>query len=461
MRLFPLVLAGLVVLAAPKATAANPDLIVSKLTDGFDGVCDQDCSLREALEQANRTSGATRIVLGPGRYTLSIAPPPDPDGNESHRDSDDNRDGDLDASARVTIVGLGRERTTITSDGLDRILEVLPGASVTLADLAIRDGRAPYGGGGLSVNAGGSLRLERSTVSGNLAGAAFSATPGGGILNLGTLTVISTLIEGNGSSAGEGSFGNGGGIHNEGSLTVRDSRFANNRASDDDDAGFGGGVLNSGSADIRRSVFERNQVSVNGAGAGIVNIGSGRLRMENVTVSGSDLDIDGNNIGAVENGSLFDAGVSVARLVNVTIAGNGIRGLINRGDITVLNSIISGNGLPAFPEFGEPAQPRNCTTSGPGSRFVQQGLLRGTDGSNCPTTLLVPNEDSFETLLSPLAANNNASLPSFSLPPGSIAIDAAVGTCASHDQRGSSRLRDGNGDGIAACDLGAYERPKP
>ena len=400
-------------------------------------------------------------MLAAGRYSLSISPPPDPTGNESSSDADDNRDGDLDVGSELVIVGRGADRTTISGGGIDRILEVLPGGSVTLSKLTVRDGRVPYGGGGLWVNAGGSLVVELAAVSGNLASAAFSATPGGGIYNAGSLTIRSTRIDGNRSAAGEGSFGSGGGVYNLGSLTVRDSSFIANSASDDDDAGFGGGIHNRGSADIRRSSFERNQVSYNGSGASLLNGGSGSLLLDNLTVSGSDLGFDGFTAGAVENGGRFDSGLPVARLVNVTIAGNTVRGLINRGDVTVINSIVTGNGMPEDPEYGDPAIDRNCASEGSAARFVQRGLLRGTDDGNCPTTLLVLNADSFRTVLWPLAANSNAFLPTFALRKVSIAIDAAVGNCATQDQRGAQRPRDGNGDGIAACDIGAYERPRP
>jgi hypothetical protein len=49
---------------------------------------------------------------------------------------------------------------------------------------------------------------------------------------------------------------------------------------------------------------------------------------------------------------------------------------------------------------------------------------------------------------------------SFPLLPGSPAIDAGANfQCAGVDQRGATRPKDGNGDDVATCDLGAHEAP--
>ncbi len=445
------------------ALAANPDILVTKFTDSIDGSCNSDCSLREAVQLANQTPGASRIVLAAGTYSLSIAPIYNDVASENPLvDDDDNLDGDLDIKGRLTIIGRGIDVTTIDAGRIDRIAEVLPGAVATLSKLTVRNGREPFRGGGLDVNAGGTLTLSSCAVSNSFSSAAFVAAHGGGIWNGGTLNVDGSRIDGNSSSAGEGFFGSGGGIYNQGTLTVRDSRVIGNRTSDDDDIGLGGGIYNSGTADIRRTSFENNWVSFSGSGAAILNAGTGRLRLENSTVSSST-----NNYleprrptAAVENGGLFDGPTMSARLVNVTIAGNAVLGLTNRGRISIANSIITGNGLPTGPDDLVDPLNENCLNVGTGAQFSQVGLLRGTDTGNCATTLLVLNADSFMTVLHPLAMNNGQS-PTFALRKGSIAVDAAIGACPFTDQRRVIRLRDGNGDGIIACDLGSYERTKP
>ena len=51
-------------------------------------------------------------------------------------------------------------------------------------------------------------------------------------------------------------------------------------------------------------------------------------------------------------------------------------------------------------------------------------------------------------------------LPSHALLPHSPAIDTGNNAgCPPIDQRGSVRPKDGDGDSVATCDIGAYEYP--
>ena len=60
-------------------------------------------------------------------------------------------------------------------------------------------------------------------------------------------------------------------------------------------------------------------------------------------------------------------------------------------------------------------------------------------------------------MLGPLA-DNGGSTETHDLLPGSPAIDAANdASCPAADQRGAARPFDGDGDGMAHCDIGAVE----
>ena len=66
-------------------------------------------------------------------------------------------------------------------------------------------------------------------------------------------------------------------------------------------------------------------------------------------------------------------------------------------------------------------------------------------------------KQTFTQVLSRTPTQHNSTNWTHALLPGSPAIDAAIGDCPDHDQRGAPRPQDGNDDGVAVCDLGAFE----
>ncbi|WP_205895442.1 choice-of-anchor Q domain-containing protein, partial [Metapseudomonas otitidis] len=180
----------------------------------------------------------------------------------------------------------------------------------------------------------------------------------------------------------------------------------------------------------------------------------GVLTLANATLSGNRQPYYGQ--GTFNNGQYQMGGTPPqALLVNVTIANNsGGYGLINLGKVTLRNSIIAGN----LDE--DLAAPMNCDNRGAQAQYKAIGLLLGTGPGNCTGELYVEQADVMTQVLYPLA-DNNGRTQTHALRPHSPAVDAGIGTCTARDQRGSKRPRDGDGDGVARCDLGAYERPKP
>jgi hypothetical protein len=100
--------------------------------------------------------------------------------------------------------------------------------------------------------------------------------------------------------------------------------------------------------------------------------------------------------------------------------------------------------------------------SGANHNIIKNNIIANTSGrpildqgsGNTKTNNLVTNDPGF------VSASNR----DFRLAPGSAAIDAVIdGTCPppATDQRGVARPQDGNGDGGAACDIGALELVAP
>jgi hypothetical protein len=189
---------------------------------------------------------------------------------------------------------------------------------MTIADGRVNDPN--YGGGIYNI---GTLTVTHSTLSGN------SAPRGGGIWNTGTLTVSDSTVSGN--SAGD----DGGGIYSAGfGGSLINCTIANNHATFD-----GGGLAGSGRLTVTGCILSGNSTAVGlgGGGGAISNGGSETLTVRDSTFLGS-LSEQG---GAILNisGTLVVSGSSFSQ--NHAGAGGGIRNVFGTG--TVTNSTFSGN----------------------------------------------------------------------------------------------------------------------
>ena len=234
LRVFTLFgLAILIGLAAFHVQVQAATLTVTKTADTNDGVCDADCSLREAIGAA--LPGDT-VIVPAGTYTLTL-------GTELTIDTD------------LTLIGAGKGVTIIqaaTQPGVVDygVFEVSGGTIATISGVTIRHGNTFLGGSGIHND--GALTVTNSTISNNSAGlrgggitnfptgtlrvknstiSDNSADIGGGIWNFGTLSVTNSTISLNSAAS------NGGGIHNDGTLTVTNSGISSNSA-----VGSGGGI---------------------------------------------------------------------------------------------------------------------------------------------------------------------------------------------------------------------------
>ena len=392
---------------------------VTKTADTNDGTCDPDCSLREAIDAANTNPGADDVPVPAGTYLLTL--------------------GQLVVSDDVSIAGAGQTSTIIDGKASNRVFEIQSEVVADISGVTIQNGDVGccvYFGGGIS-NAG-TLTLTNSTVSGNY------SSGGGGIYDAGTLTIINSTVSENFSAYG------GGGIYinGGGTLTLTDSTVSGNVAYY---LLAGGGIFNQGTATLINTTVSGNDVYY-GGGGGIRNYPSGIMTLTNSTVSGND--------GDYAPGGIRNAGILT--LTNSTVSGNhnrrdggsadGIQSdsqqLGQIGQTQATNSIIAANGTT---NYGI----ENC--SGP---FVSNGHNLSDDTTCFPAAgadLVVA-----AAMLAPLA-DNGGPTDTHDLLPGSPAIDAGDDiACPATDQRGEARPIDGDGDGMAHCDIGSVEfLPEP
>lgn len=144
-------------------------------------------------------------------------------------------------------------------------IAVQPGNSVTLHQLTIDDGVAPFGGGGIYNR--GTITVTDSTIAHNSASGA-GAAAGGGIANVtGTVTVTDSTIAHNSATGG------GGGIFNNGgTVTVTDSTIAHNSTANSGGAGIDNQGDASGAITLGATIIANNTGS-NCAGGGFVSAG--------------------------------------------------------------------------------------------------------------------------------------------------------------------------------------------
>ncbi len=253
------------------------------------------CTLRAAVQEANRAADADVINLPAGKFTLK----------RTGAGEDGAATGDLDLLFETTIVGAGA-KATIVNGKKDRVFQVLSATPATLRDLTIAKGKV-----GTKNDSG-------------------DAFAGGGILNEGELTLERVVVTGNAASH------EGGGISSlTGVLTLTDVTVSKNKTLDD-----GGGIeMIDTIGTFTRVTIAKNKAKDEAGGLHVV-VGSAAA-LTNCTISGN---------GSVEEGGgirIEDAGTISLR--NVTIAGNKSKegGAVdpsdNAGTVTFQNVLLDKN----------------------------------------------------------------------------------------------------------------------
>ncbi|MBL8165596.1 MAG: CSLREA domain-containing protein [Anaerolineae bacterium] len=498
-NLFSQLLILIVLLALSRAgVRAAATYTVTKTADTFDGTCNADCSLREAISAANNDPGST-VNIPAGTYTITRA-----GFNE-----DANATGDFDILADMTISGAGYTSTIIDAADLDRAFDLIglpTPLTVTISSLTVQNGDAlnpaPASGGGIdseNVN----LRLEDCLIQNN------TAEFGGGLALQSAepriAEVYNCLIRNNTTRTTPDpldplNWAQGGGIAANHQLDIFNSEISSNTAME-------GGAIFGSDTNIFNSLIRDNTGTVSTGG-----VGNGGITVISSTFTNNSPTAISTSVGLISDstftGNSSDIGGAAIYGANLTVTNNAFVGnsategtpggaiFARYGTTTIINNTFAnnsaasggavagetnpGSGFPvninlSFNTFrgntatsGASIDARAATTitaranifaNGTGGHCAvsADGDIASTgynlaDNTTCQTYLDQPSDlNNTNPLLGTLGFNGGLT-QTIPLLANSPAIDIVPsGVCESTDQRGFPRPQGPN------CDSGSFE----
>lgn len=325
----------------------------------------------------------------------------------------------------VTIDGSGLDNmVTISGGDIFRVITVTTGSEVTISKVIIADGRVEW------------------PVVPPQPPKPLTDGIGAGLVNNGILTIEEVTFTRNQAGAGVGDHVNGGSsgaIRNNGVLTIIDSTFQANRVGN----GQGGAIENYGQMLVHNSTFADNYVRSNADGRGGAIFNAATLTVTNSTFSNNiaTSDYGGHSGGGIDNeGTLwvYNSTFSDNQATSPYAEDTRGSGIDNRGTLHLYNTLIA-NGVGFSDCRGDLATNSN--------NLIEDG--------SCGAVL------AGDPVLGPLDDYGGNTL-TYALLPGSPAIDTGDNaTCLATDQRDIARPVDGDNNGSAICDIGAYEAVTP
>ncbi|MCI0607131.1 right-handed parallel beta-helix repeat-containing protein [bacterium] len=311
----------LVLFMAADVRATSTTWTVTKTADTNDGVCDADCSFREALDNASPVFTDTIVFssLFNTPQTITLA---------GHA---------LEIGTNLIINGPGADLLTISANNLSNVFEISgPTSLMTLSGMTITGGS----GDGIEVNSAFDLQIKECIITEN---------GSNGIENSDFTRVYDSTISANGASGIDNSFGDmeiqrttitgnagtrAGGIYNTGGeLNLIKSTVSNNTGNSFYDV-HAGGIYNSGTLIVTNSTISGN-AAVGGDfnAGGIYEDSDGTAFIRDCTITNNSAD-GANSAGGIYSEGLFDPVVEdtiIAANVNNSVIADVVGGFTSDG----------------------------------------------------------------------------------------------------------------------------------
>lgn len=306
-------------------------------------------------------------------------------------------------SKSVTLQGASAASTIIDGSQQERVIRIdyLPATSVVVRNLTLRNGK-----GGI-LSGSGPLTIRDSVIRNNQGDPASGVNrDGGGVYGFGPVTIVNTSIYSNTALYG-------GGVYARAPVTITQSAVYDNAGE------WGGGVT--------------------------LSVGNGdEARIINSTIS--------------RNTTLYGAGGVYNESPNSLLTLRHAAVVFNRATATQNPGIAIGSNMTVRMEHSIVAnnsgQAGSAQCAGVGN---YQSLGYNLDSDNSCRLTAAGDRPGVNPRLGPLS-NNGGPTWTHALAQNSPALDAGNNaTCLPTDQRGRPRPVDGNGNGVAVCDIGPFE----
>lgn len=276
-------------------------LVVSKLANSNDNVCDTDCSLREAVFAASQDPGTDNITMAANVFGTMIV------GSEIQINNHD-----------VNIIGypsIGSDTLIVSGNNVSRVFRC-ENANVTMTGFTIANGTGagqsqPFGGGGMLFSSG-NLTLNQMIIRNNATVASDLGSGGGLVVVSGSVVRIMNSTFNNNSS-----YSSMAGSIDAAVTYITNTTITNNSYLAPGEPGFG--ALSVGGTLYMRNTTIANNRSPNSptgsglfcGGSSICNLGN-NIFSDNLATNGNDLfvspggDIQSVGGNLVENLTGFD-----------------------------------------------------------------------------------------------------------------------------------------------------------